>query len=48
LNVVLFLSLFFRYYEGGNGWWRFEERHSDEIEAAFQAGSNLRFTLLVN
>ena len=28
----------FRYYEGGNGWWRFEERHSADIEIAYQDG----------
>jgi hypothetical protein len=32
------LLFFFRYYEGKNGWWMFEERHSADIEAAFEAG----------
>jgi len=26
------------FYEGGNGWWKFEERHNEEIEKAFVSG----------
>lgn len=31
-------SKFVWYYEGRNGWWQFEERHSDEIEEALHRG----------
>ena len=26
------------YYEGRNGWWRFEERNSEELETEFRRG----------
>ncbi|XP_022700972.1 uncharacterized protein LOC111267172 isoform X2 [Varroa jacobsoni] len=33
-------SKFVWYYEGRNGWWQFEERHSDEIEEALHRGES--------
>ena len=32
---------FFWYYEGRNGWWRFDERNNDDLESAFQEGKGI-------
>ena len=34
------------YYEGRNGWWRFEERNSEELETEFRRGGGQVETLI--
>jgi len=34
------------FYEGRNGWWRFEERNNEELEENFSAGHNMFETMI--
>ena len=34
------------FYEGRNGWWKFERRNSEEIEEAFRRGDGIFETLI--
>ncbi len=44
--ILMYVSILQWFYEGRDGWWKFEVRHNRELEEAFHGGLNMYETLI--